>query len=52
MARLQKHYREKVAPALIEKFGYKSPMQVLRSRLLVCHVGVTHRLNQYGCGCR
>ncbi|MBP8747673.1 MAG: 50S ribosomal protein L5, partial [Brachymonas sp.] len=30
MARLQKHYREKVAPALIEKFGYKSPMQVPR----------------------
>ena len=30
MARLQQPYREKIAPELIEKFGYKSPMQVPR----------------------
>jgi large subunit ribosomal protein L5 len=30
MTRLQDFYREKVAPQLIEKFGYKSPMQVPR----------------------
>jgi hypothetical protein len=28
MARLQQHYREKIAKDLTEKFGYKSPMQV------------------------
>ena len=30
MARLQQHYREKVAPELMAKFGYKSVMQVPR----------------------
>ena len=30
MARLQQHYREKIAKDLTEKFGYKSPMQVPR----------------------
>ena len=30
MARLQQHYREKVAPELMKKFGYKSPMEVPR----------------------
>ena len=30
MSRLQQHYREKVAPELTAKFGYKSPMQVPR----------------------
>jgi len=30
MARLQQHYREKVAPELTAKFGYTSPMQVPR----------------------
>src|SRR6185369_15583035 len=29
-ARLQQHYREKIAPELMAKFGYKSPMQVPR----------------------
>jgi large subunit ribosomal protein L5 len=29
-ARLQQHYRDKVAPELTAKFGYKSPMQVPR----------------------
>ena len=40
MARLQKHYREKVAPALIEKFGYKSPMQVPRITKITLNMGV------------
>ena len=40
MARLQKHYREKVAPALIEKFGYKSPMQVPRITKITVNMGV------------
>ena len=30
MARLQQHYRENVAPELMKKFGYKSPMEVPR----------------------
>jgi large subunit ribosomal protein L5 len=30
MARLQQYYREKIVPDLIEKFGYKSPMQAPR----------------------
>ena len=30
MARLQDQFREKIAPALIEKFGYTTPMQVPR----------------------
>jgi Ribosomal protein L5 len=33
MARLQEQYKEKVVPLLIEKFGYKSPMQVPRLTL-------------------
>ena len=40
MARLQKHYREKVAPALIEKFGYTSPMQVPRITKITLNMGV------------
>jgi large subunit ribosomal protein L5 len=30
MARLQQQYREKLAPELMAKFGYTSPMQVPR----------------------
>ena len=30
MARLQQIYREKLAPEVIAKFGYKSPMEVPR----------------------
>ena len=40
MARLQQHYREKVAPALIEQFGYKSPMQVPRLTKIALNMGV------------
>jgi large subunit ribosomal protein L5 len=40
MARLQQHYREKVAPDLIAKFGYKSPMQVPRITKITLNMGV------------
>ena len=41
MARLQKHYREKVAPALMEQFGYTSPMQVPRLTKITLNMGVS-----------
>ena len=40
MARLQQHYREKVAPELMAKFGYTSPMQVPRLSKIVVNMGV------------
>jgi len=40
MARLQQHYREKVAPELIKKFGYKTPMQVPRISKITLNMGV------------
>jgi large subunit ribosomal protein L5 len=40
MARLQQHYREKVAPALTKQFGYKSPMQVPRLTKITLNMGV------------
>ena len=39
-ARLQAQFREKIAPALIEKFGYKSPMQVPRITKITLNMGV------------
>ena len=41
MARLQQHYREKVAPELIKKFGYKSPMEVPRLTKITLNMGVS-----------
>ncbi|MBH1963133.1 50S ribosomal protein L5 [Ottowia thiooxydans] len=41
MARLQEIYREKVAPELIEKFGYKSPMEVPRITKITLNMGVS-----------
>jgi large subunit ribosomal protein L5 len=41
MARLQQHYREKVAPELMAKFGYKSPMQVPRLTKITLNMGVS-----------
>jgi len=41
MSRLQQHYREKVAPQLTEKFGYKSPMQVPRITKITLNMGVS-----------
>ncbi len=41
MARLQQHYREKVAPELMKKFGYKSPMEVPRITKITLNLGVS-----------
>ena len=41
MSRLQQHYREKVAPQLTEKFGYKSPMEVPRLTKITLNMGVS-----------
>ncbi len=40
MARLQQYYRETVVPQLIERFGYKSPMQVPRITKITLNMGV------------
>ena len=40
-ARLQALYREKIAPELIEKFGYSSPMQVPRITKITLNMGVS-----------
>ena len=41
MARLQQHYREKVAPELMAKFGYTSVMQVPRFTKITLNMGVS-----------
>ena len=41
MARLQQHYRENVAPELMKKFGYKSPMEVPRITKITLNMGVS-----------
>jgi large subunit ribosomal protein L5 len=41
MARLQQHYRDNVAPELIKKFGYKSPMEVPRITKITLNMGVS-----------
>jgi len=41
MARLQQIYREKLAPELMAKFGYKSPMQVPRLTKITLNMGVS-----------
>ena len=45
MARLQQQYREKIAPELIEKFGYKSPMQVPRLSKITLNMGVSEAVS-------
>ena len=40
MARLQNYYRETVAPALMEQFGYKSVMEVPRIEKITLNMGV------------
>ncbi len=40
MARLQDHYRENVIPQLVEKFGYKSVMEVPRIEKITLNMGV------------
>ena len=41
MARFQEIYRDKVAPSLIEKFGYKSIMEVPRITKITLNMGVS-----------
>jgi large subunit ribosomal protein L5 len=38
--RLEEHYKEKVVPALVQKFGYKSPMEVPKLVKIVLNNGV------------
>ncbi len=40
MVTLQQYYKEKVMPALIEKFGYQSSMQVPRIEKITLNMGV------------
>jgi len=40
MARLQEHYKEKVVPELVQKFGYKSVMEVPRISKITLNMGV------------
>jgi len=40
MARLKEQYRNEIAPALIEQFGYKSKMEVPRLEKIVLNMGV------------
>jgi large subunit ribosomal protein L5 len=41
MTRFQELYRDKVAPELTKKFGYKSPMQVPRITKITLNMGVS-----------
>ena len=41
MTRFQEIYRDKVAPELTQKFGYKSPMQVPRITKITLNMGVS-----------
>jgi large subunit ribosomal protein L5 len=45
VARLQAVYREKISPELIEKFGYKSPMQVPRITKITLNMGVSEAVS-------
>ena len=40
MARLQNHYKDTVVPAMVEKFGYKSVMEVPRIEKITLNMGV------------
>ncbi|MBC7701862.1 50S ribosomal protein L5 [Aquabacterium sp.] len=44
-ARLQSFYRETVVPALVEKFGYKSVMQVPRLTKITLNMGVSEAVS-------
>ena len=44
-ARLQALYRDKIAPELVEKFGYKSPMQVPRITKITLNMGVSEAVS-------
>ncbi len=40
MARLKTRYNDEIRPALIERFGYSSPMQAPRVEKVVLNMGV------------
>jgi large subunit ribosomal protein L5 len=44
-ARLQKHFRDAVVPALMKQFGYKTAMQVPRIDKIVLNMGVGEAVN-------
>jgi large subunit ribosomal protein L5 len=44
-ARLQAIYRDKIAPELIQKFGYKSPMEVPRITKITLNMGVSEAVS-------
>lgn len=41
MSRMQEMYKTKVAPALMEKFGYKSTMQIPKLEKIVINIGMS-----------
>ena len=45
MNRLQERYRQEVAPALLEEFGYKSRMQLPRIKKVTVNIGVGEALD-------
>lgn len=45
VARLQAIFRDKISPELIEKFGYKSPMQVPRITKITLNMGVSEAVS-------
>ena len=58
MPNLKKKYQDEVAPALMQKFGYKSTMQIPRLEKIVINVGCSEarenpvpdrRLNMRSC---
>ncbi len=40
MTRLEKHYKDTVVPKLVERFGYKNPMQIPRLVKITLNMGV------------
>lgn len=40
MARMKEYYLKEVAPALMKKFGYKSPMQIPKIEKIIVNMGV------------
>ena len=41
MSRLQDKYTKEIAPALMTKFGYKSPMQIPKLEKIVINIGMS-----------
>lgn len=46
MARFQEFYKEKVVPGLIEKFGYKSVMEVPRITKITLNMGLGEEIGR------